>query len=203
MTKQIFPNLERVANAPRCYGALALDSASAGRHSAALLDARAALFESPRRDASRPYAFEGESVARGSANCNADVSRRRALKRSFDAQAMVPAFWEHVSVTATLKRKSDAEDKCIAARRVEQRTTPRAKPSDARGASFDLARRDALTVCSSWRRGRGVELRAAKCPQPPNLAKNANAIGAETCPQNWNHFGCPKQEPSTAPCAAE
>ena len=90
--------------------------------------------------------------------------------------------WERVLVTANLKCKVDAEDKCIAARHVEQRTTPRAKPSDARAASFDLARRDALAVCSSWRRGRGGEGRRTVRGDVPNAAKsckNANAMGTQ------------------------
>jgi hypothetical protein len=41
-------------------------------------------------------------------------------------------FWEHVSVTANLKYPLDAESQCTAARHAEQRTKPRAKPSDAR-----------------------------------------------------------------------
>ena len=50
--------------------------------------ARAALFDSSRRDASQPCATECESLARGPTNCHASVNRRRALTRRFDAHAM-------------------------------------------------------------------------------------------------------------------
>ena len=51
--------------------------------------ARAALFDSSRRDASRPCAAECEPSAHGPTNCRADFSRRRACTLGPAAQTMV------------------------------------------------------------------------------------------------------------------
>ena len=50
--------------------------------------ARAALFFSSRRDASRPCATECEPLARAPPNCHASVNRRRALTRRSDAHTV-------------------------------------------------------------------------------------------------------------------
>ena len=50
--------------------------------------ARAALFDSSRRDAPRPCAAEREPLVHGPTNCHADVSRRRVLARRSDAQTI-------------------------------------------------------------------------------------------------------------------
>ena len=51
--------------------------------------ARAALFDSQRRDASQPSAAECEPLAHEPTNCHASVSRRRALTLGSAAQTMV------------------------------------------------------------------------------------------------------------------
>ncbi len=94
--------------------------------------ARAALFDSSRRDASRPCAAECEPLARAPANCHADVSSRRALTRRSDAQTMATVL-EHVSVPQNSNYPYGGE--CQA--------------SCARAALFDSSRRDASRPCAA------------------------------------------------------
>ena len=55
---------------------------------AATRRARAALFDSSRRGASRSFAAECEPLARAPTNCHASVHRRRALPRRPDAHTV-------------------------------------------------------------------------------------------------------------------
>ena len=58
--------------------------------------ARAALFGSPRRDASRPCAAEREPLAHGPTNCRAYFCRRRAFALGSAALTMVPVLGTRV-----------------------------------------------------------------------------------------------------------
>ena len=89
--------------------------------------ARAALFDSSRRDASRPCAAECKPLAHDPTNCRADFSRRRALTLGSAAPAVVTVLGTCFDTPKIMKFPCDG--KC--------------KVSGARAALFDSSRCDA------------------------------------------------------------
>ena len=147
------------------------------------LYARAALIDSARRDTSRPCAFEGGALTGGFANCRTDINRQRTAKRESDAQACGT-----VLVTRCDQQNFSnvfGTETTNASRRARSNKAARQAVGYARAVVFDLARRDALVVCSSWRQGRGVEMCAAISPTPPNFAHRNNKIGSQNGDQKW------------------
>ena len=93
--------------------------------------ARAALFDSSRRDVSRPCAAECEPLVRAPTSCHADVSRRRALTRRSDVQTLITVLGTCFG-TPEFELPYDGE-----------------RPSCARAALFDSSRRDASRPCAA------------------------------------------------------